>query len=198
MHDDEFVAVFGEVEAMLRSARSDQVAEALRLLASEVAYLERYREQPSLEELTARINEAGEDPASMALVVGGLRHLVEVLTRLRVPKVEDVGRAPAAEEAAASDVDWFGKGWAVYKGDMRDAAYFPPLNDMEAQRWWLGGFGAGWVEDLNDAAVASVLLGEGMAGESVEEALARVCEGRAELLRQLRSHRDGWGTRTVQ
>jgi hypothetical protein len=75
------------------------------------------------------------------------------------------------------------KGWTVYKGDVRDAAYLPPLNDMEAQRWWLGGFGAAWAEDLDDAVVASVLHGDGMDGELVEEALARTCEGRAELLR---------------
>jgi hypothetical protein len=61
----------------------------------------------------------------------------------------------------------------------------------------LGGLGAARVEDLDDAAVESVLHGDGMAGESVEDALARarVCEGRAELLRQLRSHRTGWGSR---
>ena len=42
----------------------------------------------------------------------------------------------------------------------------------------LGGLGAARVEDLDDAAVESVLHGDGMAGESVEDALARVCEGR--------------------
>jgi hypothetical protein len=41
------------------------------------------------------------------------------------------------------DVDWFGAGWAVYKGDVRDSEFFPPLNDMEAQRWWLGGVRGG-------------------------------------------------------
>jgi len=99
MDDDEFVKVFGEVEAILREARRDQVAEALRLLACEVAYCERYRERPSLDEVTARIGEAGEDPAAMALVVEGMKHLVAVLARLRVPvpegasarKVEDLG-----------------------------------------------------------------------------------------------------------
>jgi hypothetical protein len=53
--DDEFVTVFGEVEAILREARGDQVAEALRLLASEVAYCGMYHERPSLDELTTRI-----------------------------------------------------------------------------------------------------------------------------------------------
>ena len=70
--DDEFVQVFGVVQAMLREARGDQVAEALRLLASEVAYCERYRERPTFDELTARIGGAGKDPASMALVGEGV------------------------------------------------------------------------------------------------------------------------------
>jgi hypothetical protein len=63
-----------------------------------------------------------------------------------------------------ADVDWFGAGWAVYKGDVRDSEFFPPLNDMEAQRWWLGGFGAAWAEDLDNAVVASVLHGTGWVG----------------------------------
>lgn len=41
------------------------------------------------------------------------------------------------------DTNWFAKGWAVYKGDICDDDHFLPLSDMEAQRWWLGGFGAG-------------------------------------------------------
>jgi hypothetical protein len=146
----------------------------------------------------------------MALVVERLRHLVAVLARLRVPvpegKVEDLGkdgearRPPArrAESSETSDVDWFCKGWTVYKGSVRDAAYFAPLNDMEAQRWWLGGFGAAWAEDLDDDVVESVLQGDGMDGESVEEPLARALVGREDLLRQLRSHRAGWAVRTVQ
>jgi hypothetical protein len=52
-----------------------------------------------LEELIARIAEAGKDVAAMALVVEGMRHLVEVLVWLGVhapereatSKVEDVG-----------------------------------------------------------------------------------------------------------
>ena len=52
-----------------------------------------YHERPSLDELAARIADAGNDAASMALVVEGLRHLMEVLRWLRVPegKVEDSG-----------------------------------------------------------------------------------------------------------
>ena len=90
MEDDAtFVKVFREVDAILREARRDQVAEALRLLACEVAYCGRYHERPSLDEVTARIGVAGEDPASIALVVEGMKHLVAVLARLRVPVPED-------------------------------------------------------------------------------------------------------------
>jgi hypothetical protein len=84
-----------------------------------------------------------------------------------------------------ADRDWFPIGERVYREGLRDADSFPPLNDMEAQRWWLGGFGAAWAS------------GPGEAG-SVDEALARALLGRAELLRQLRSHRAGWGSLTVQ
>lgn len=92
------------------------------------------------------------------------------------------------------EADWFGKGWAVYKRELRDDAWFPPLNDMEAQRWWLGGFGAAWAECPPEEAVASTLYADGMGGESVDQALARALEGRGELLRQLRAHgREGSG-----
>ena len=88
-----------------------------------------------------------------------------------------------------SGEDWFDVGWDAYGGDA--AAQLPPLHDMEAQRAWLGGFGAAWAEDLEDAVIASVLQGDGMDGESVEEALVRALVGREELLRQSRSHRAG-------
>ena len=82
-----------------------------------------------------------------------------------------------------SGEDWFDVGWDAYGGDA--ATPLPPLNDMEAQRSWLGGFGAAWASGSED-------LG------SVDEALARVLAGRDELLRQLRSHRAGWGSQRVQ
>jgi len=80
-----------------------------------------------------------------------------------------------------SDGDWFEVGWAAYKEGER----FPPLNDMEAQRWWLGGFGAAWAESFD-------------VDESIAETLARALAGREELLGQLLSHREGWGSRTIQ
>jgi hypothetical protein len=85
------------------------------------------------------------------------------------------------------DFGWFGAGWALFKGGTDDPDYYPPLNDMEAQRQWLGGFGAAWVECPD---------GDGMGGESVDQALASMLEDRPELLRQLRSHATGRTNRT--
>jgi hypothetical protein len=85
------------------------------------------------------------------------------------------------------DVNWFVVGERAQTVGVvgKGAGGLPPVNDIEAQRAWLGGFGAAWVADPRD-------------GESVEEALAQVLDGRAELLRQLRSHRLGWGSRREQ
>ena len=66
--------------------------------------------------------------------------------------------------------DWFDVGWDAYKEGGRYPESFPPRNDMEAQRAWLGGFGAAWVEASDE--------------EAVDEALVRVVEGKEELLRQ--------------
>ena len=80
--DDPFIDAYSEAQELLQAARPDQVAEALRLLACEVAYYERYHERPTLDELTARIREADKDAAGMEVVVDGMRHLVAVLRRL--------------------------------------------------------------------------------------------------------------------
>ena len=79
------------------------------------------------------------------------------------------------------EIGWYAAGWAVLSKGVCEPEFFPPLNDIQAQREWLGGFGAAWVSDVDD-------------GESVDEALVRVMKGREELLRQLRSHRTGWGS----
>ncbi len=90
---------------------------------------------------------------------------------------------------------WFDVGWAVYKGDVNDVDYFPPLGDMEAQREWLGGFGAAWMEYPDAASMQSILDGDGMGGESVRAALIKTLEGKPELLRQLMAHSNGNQTR---
>jgi hypothetical protein len=72
-----------------------------------------------------------------------------------------------------------------------------PLNDMEAQGEWLGGFDAAWVECPDDEAIASILEGDGMGGESVDQALARALKGRPELLRQLRALGEGRASQMV-
>ena len=92
--------------------------------------------------------------------------------------------------------DWFDAGWAVYKGSTGED-WFPPLNDREAQRAWLGGFGAAWVEYPDDEARASILMGDGLGGESLDDALTSALARRPELLEQLLAHRDGWGRRTI-
>lgn len=91
---------------------------------------------------------------------------------------------------------WFGAGWAVYKGSTGEDC-LPPLNDIEAQRAWLGGFGAAWVEYPDAEAAASILSGDGMGGESLHEALVSALNDHTELLQQLLAHRDGWGRRTI-
>ena len=87
-------------------------------------------------------------------------------------------------EFAPAVINWIDAGWAVYKEGVRDSRFFPSLGDMDAQRQWLGGFGAAWASSLEDK-------------ESVMDALTRVLEGRGELLRQLRSHTSGKGVQTL-
>lgn len=86
------------------------------------------------------------------------------------------------------DFGWFGAGYAVFKGGTQDPDFYPPLNDMEAQRQWLGGFGAAWVECPDAEAIDSILHGDGSGGESLEQALAEAMKGRETLLCQLRAH----------
>lgn len=83
---------------------------------------------------------------------------------------------------------WFEAGIAVFYGDKADERY-PPLNDIEAQRWWLGGFGAAWAENPDDDPPA--------AGLPLTVALTQALEGREGLLRQIRSHTSGWTDPTL-
>jgi hypothetical protein len=95
-----------------------------------------------------------------------------------------------------ADIDWFGAGWAVFEG-ARSSEGFPPLNDMEAQRKWLAGFGAAWVECPDQALLETMLDGDWLGGASVDEALARALDGHGDLLRQLRAHAQGQANQTV-
>ena len=80
--------------------------------------------------------------------------------------------------------DSFDVGWDAYQEGGGRAELLPPRNDMEAQRWWLGGFGAAWAASRS--------------ASPVDEALLAALQEHEELLRQLRSHRTGWASRTVQ
>jgi hypothetical protein len=75
-------------------------------------------------------------------------------------------------------MDWFDVGEIAFKDGVRDDGCLPPLNDMEAQRGWLGGFGAAWAEGVD-------------VGKSVEEAFAQVCEGRGRGAVKCRSRATG-------
>lgn len=66
--------------------------------------------------------------------------------------------------------DWFSHGERVADG-VRDENLYPPLGDRDAQRQWLGGFGAAWAACAED--------------QAVDEALVEVLDGRPELLAEL-------------
>jgi hypothetical protein len=89
---DPVLAAYREADTVLLSARPDQLHEALRILACDVAHCRRYGEALPLSEMVQRISAANRDPASAALVSEGLGHLVEVLRLLNV--------APTAPDAA--------------------------------------------------------------------------------------------------
>jgi hypothetical protein len=80
-------------------------------------------------------------------------------------------------------MDWFAAGAQLHDYGAT-AAPLPPLNDMEAQRHWLAGFGAAWV-DRPDAL-------------SLDDALLAALRSQEALLRQLRAHGLGRTTRTLQ
>ena len=80
--------------------------------------------------------------------------------------------------------DWFDAGCKVSLG-AREQGLFPPLGDREAQRFWLGGFGAAWAErGLSDAGAETERCDQCLSG-SVEAALLRALDGRDALLLEL-------------
>ena len=50
--------------------------------------------------------------------------------------------------------NWFSAGALVATGH---GDCYPPLGDGEAQRWWLGGFGAAWAAGTDERPVLVVL-----------------------------------------
>ena len=59
-----------------------------------------------------------------------------------------------------NDIDWFGVGWAVFKGSTIPSDFLPPVNDEQAQVEWLDGFQTAWVEypTYDDNTSSPVLL----------------------------------------
>ena len=94
-------------------------------------------------------------------------------------------RGSGGRGTMGAERDWFDVGWGgVYKEGRQVAESFPPLHGYGgaarvAWRFWGG-------------------VGGGPDQRPVDEALARALEGRAALLRQLWSHRAGWGSPAVQ
>ncbi len=86
------------------------------------------------------------------------------------------------------DVDWFDAGSAIFDGIIDDPALYPPLNDMQAQRAWLAGFGAGWIELPEWSWLGS--SPDPREGD-IGEVLTRTLLHRPKLLRQLLAHREG-------
>ncbi len=74
-------------------------------------------------------------------------------------------------------MDWFQAGARVGAGK-KSAAQYPPLGDPQAQRFWLGGFGAAWAEGPDDTPLLMALT-------------SALDEQQALLLHELRSHGRG-------
>lgn len=89
-------------------------------------------------------------------------------------------------------VDWFAKGYAVMSAlreeqpmtDQMGSGSYPPLNEITAQKQWLGGFGAAWAElpGIDETASLMAFLADALEGQDV-------------LLQQLLSHSKSSQTR---
>ena len=77
---------------------------------------------------------------------------------------------------------WFDTGSAMFARASVNPRDYPPLHDMQAQRWWLGGFLAAWGEWLERRGFD---LLDPPPNATLGARLARVLEDRPELLRQL-------------
>ena len=88
--------------------------------------------------------------------------------------------------------DWFALGSAVFEGRAAGPDCCPPLDDRPAQRGWLAGFGASWIEaaerhDRDPARYPPTL--------ELGAHLTRALTDRPDLLRQLAAHRLGHQSR---
>jgi hypothetical protein len=89
--------------------------------------------------------------------------------------------------------DWFDLGAQAFaSGGQIAPAQLPPLGEPEAQRWWLGGFGAAWAD-----AGPPATLDHGHGPErtaipepspSILDALVLALDGRPALLAELWQH----------
>jgi hypothetical protein len=87
-----------------------------------------------------------------------------------------IRRSPYSSDTSDTLDTWFAAGIAVFQGST-DPADFPPLDDADAQRIWLGGFAAAWAECPPGAG--------GLCDEEVDVALALVLAGRDTLCEHL-------------
>jgi hypothetical protein len=98
--------------------------------------------------------------------------------------VTHIEQYPMSHRAQGPDFDWFGAGWSAFHFPVHPDA-FPPLDDREAQRAWLAGFGAAWAECPEAAQRENTRSRFWLCERTVTAALKAVLAGRTELLRQL-------------
>jgi len=69
---------------------------------------------------------------------------------------------------------WYGAGYACMKGEEVTDMLMPPLDDEQGLFRWLDGFAAAHADYPDDEAIDSMLFGDGMGGESFDDALFRI------------------------
>jgi hypothetical protein len=86
---------------------------------------------------------------------------------------------------------WFDLGAQAFAAGRPAPGLLPPLGDAEAQRWWLGGFGAAWAE-AEMAPGPPATLGHdaspGSTAVSVLDALVEALGDHRALLAELWAH----------
>lgn len=82
------------------------------------------------------------------------------------------------------ELSWFDAGSGIFDGIVDDPGCYPPLDDREIQRQWLGGFVGAWAE-LTMFATADPRVDPRQ--RPVLEVLADKLADRPDLLQQLRA-----------